>query len=138
MKLEAFIFGLCAAFLFVCGIVYGFVTDPIEPVGFAALLLSGGLCLFIGGYFWFISRRIDERPEDRADGEVIEGAGELGFFAPGSYYPIGLAAACTLTAIGVAFFYPWLIGVGSIAVLIAVVGLMFEFYTGQNTTGREH
>ena len=46
-----------------------------------------------GGFFWFVSRRIDLRPEDRPDGEIAEGAGEIGFFSPGSYWPFGLALA---------------------------------------------
>ncbi len=50
-----------------------------------ALALSGLLCLMCGGYFWFVSRRIDLRPEDRDDAEIADGAGEIGFFSPGSY-----------------------------------------------------
>ena len=46
-----------------------------------------------GGYFWFVSRRIDLRPEDRDEAEIADGAGEIGFFSPGSYWPFGLALA---------------------------------------------
>ena len=130
MKVEAFLFGLCSAFLFITGIVYASFTT--EAVGIAALMLCGALCMLIGGYFWFISRRIDLRPEDRQDGEVHEGAGELGFFSPGSYWPFGIAASTMLTGFGLGFWYPWLIIVGIIAILSTVAGLLFEYYTGQN------
>lgn len=131
MKLESVVFGLCGAFLTIAGIVYIIVTD-FEPAGSVALLLSGGLCFFVAGYFWFISRRIDARPEDRTDGEIVEGAGELGFFAPGSYYPISLAAVIVIMGVGIAFWYPWVMVVGGVAIVGMVAGLSFEFYTGQN------
>lgn len=137
MKLESAIFLLCGLFLEVCGIVYVFVTD-FEPAGSVALMLCGLLCLFIGGYFWFISRRIDARPEDRTDGEIIEGAGELGFFAPASYWPFGLALSAAVLGFGVAFWYPWLMGTGVVLVLGMVSGLVFEFYTNQNRNRLAH
>ena len=107
MKIEARIFLLVAGFCWVTAAVYGWATDydtgRIEWVGFAALILSGGLLGISGSFFWFVSRRIDPRPEDRADGEIAEAAGELGFFSPGSYWPLGLAGAATVTALGFSF-----------------------------------
>ena len=136
MKLESIIFVACGTFLTVAAAVYIPVSE-FEPAGSVALLLSGMLCFMVGGYFWFISRRIDARPEDRTDGEIIEGAGELGFFAPASYYPFGTAIAVMVIGVGVAFWYPWLIGLGAVLVIGMVVGLQFEFFTGQNTV-EEH
>lgn len=137
MKIEAIVFLLCSVFLYGCGVIYLFVTEP-EPVGVAGLVLCGTLCLMIGGYFWFVSRRIDPRPEDRADGEIAEGAGELGFFAPASYYPFGMALSAVVTGIGVAFWFPWVIGVGAVFIVLTVGGLLFEFYTGQNENAAQH
>lgn len=131
MKLESVIFLLCGCFLTVAGIIYT-VFSEFEPAGSVALLLSGLLCFMVGGYFWFVSRRIDARPEDRTDGEIIEGAGELGFFAPASYYPLGLALAAALMAYATAFFYPWLMGVAAVVLIASVAGLVTEFQTGQN------
>lgn len=130
MKIESLLFGLTATFFFVVAIPYGIWSN--DPIGITALILTGGLCLIVGGYFWFISRRIDARPEDRQDADIAEGAGELGFFSPGSYWPVGIAAAAVVMGLGLAFWYPWLIGLGAIAILIAVGGLLFEYYTGQN------
>ncbi|PRZ41353.1 cytochrome c oxidase subunit IV [Antricoccus suffuscus] len=131
MKFESILFTGCAVFFAIVAIVYAIFSDG-EAVGIAALFLSGGLCLIIGGYFTFIARRIDLRPEDRSDGEIHEGAGELGFFSPGSYWPFGIALSAMMTGFGLAFWFPWLIGVGIIAIIVSAGGLLFEYYTGQN------
>src|SRR5829696_6551574 len=101
-----------------------------EVVGIVGISLTGGLCLIIGTYFWFVSRRVEMRPEDNPDGEIADGAGDLGFFSPGSYWPIGLAAGAALTAISVAFYYPWLIALAVVIVLGMVAGLVFEYHVG--------
>ena len=89
----------------------------MEWVGVVALALSGLLRLMCGGYFWFVSRRIDLRPEDRDDGEIADGAGEIGFFSPGSYYPFGLGLATVTAGVGLVYLCWWLIAAGLVAVL---------------------
>lgn len=128
MKIEARIFEYCAVFFFIAGIAYTILTQ--EPVGVAALFLTGGMSLIIGTYFRFLSRRLDERPEDNPDAEVADGAGDLGFFSPGSYWPFGIAFAAAILALGLAFFYYWLIVIGAVALLLAVGGLVFEYHRG--------
>jgi hypothetical protein len=130
MKVEALIFNLITVFCIVAAIVYGLWSR--EPIGTTALALSGGLTGLIGGFFWFVSRRIDARPEDRKDAEIAEGAGELGFFPPASYWPFALALSAALMGLALAFFYAWLILIATFALLITVGGLLFEFYVGQN------
>ncbi len=130
MKVEALIFNLITLFCFVAATVYGFWAR--EPIGTTALALSGGLTGLVGGFFWFVSRRIDPRPEDRKDAEIAEGAGELGFFPPASYWPFGLAVAAAIMGLGVGFWYVWLMAIGGAALLITIGGLLFEFYVGQN------
>jgi len=131
MKLEAYLFSLAAAFMFVIAAIYGLYSD-FEPVGMAGLVLSGGLCVIVGGFFWFVSRRIDLRPEDRKDADISEGAGELGFFSPGSYWPVGIAASVALAAVALAFFYIWLLVIAVALILITVGGLLFEYYSRAN------
>jgi len=130
VKLEAYIFSAVSAFLFVCAVVYGVWSH--EPVGIVGLILSGGLCGLVGSYFWFISRRIDERPEDRQDAEIAEGAGELGFFSPASYWPFVLGLAAFGFALGTAFWEAWVMLIAGVALFLAVGGLVFEYYIGQN------
>jgi hypothetical protein len=149
VKTEYKLFGLIAAFLFLaCGVyawltatgsqeIYPFAYDQVDWVGTVALLLSGLLCLMLGGYFWFVSRRIDLRPEDRPDAEISEGAGEIGFFSPGSYWPFGIALSAAVTGFGLAFLQWWLVGVGMIAVVLGASAMLFEYYTGTRRTA-EH
>ena len=133
MKVEAAIFNIVSLALVLFAVVYGVWAK--EPIGTTALVLSAGLTIMVGAFFWFISRRIDARPEDSKDAEIADGAGELGFFSPASYWPIGIAASAALTGLGLAFFYPWLIAMGAVAILITVGGLLFEYYVGQNAHG---
>lgn len=130
MKVEALIFNLITVFCVVAAIVYGVWSH--EPIGTTALLLSGGLTALIGGFFWFVSRRIDARPEDLKDAEIADGAGELGFFSPGSYWPFGIALAAATMGLGLAYFHAWLILLAGVALLITIGGLLFEYYVGQN------
>lgn len=130
MKVEALIFNIIAVFAVVAAIVYGVWSQ--EPVGTTALALSGGLLGLIGGFFWFVARRIEARPEDRKDAEIADGAGELGFFSPGSYWPLGLAMSAALMGLALALYYPWLIITAAVSLLITIGGLLFEYYTGQN------
>ena len=132
MKVESIIFGIIAFFCAVTAVVYGIWAK--EPIGTTALALSGGLTGLIGGFFWFVSRRIDARPEDRKDADIAEGAGELGFFSPGSYWPFALALSAGVMGLALAFWYSWLIVIGGIALLITIGGLLFEYYVGQNAT----
>jgi putative Mn2+ efflux pump MntP len=130
MKVEALIFNLVTVFCIVAGAVYGVWSR--EPIGTTALILSGGLTGLIGGFFWFVSRRIDLRPEDSKDAEIADGAGELGFFSPASYWPFGLALSASLMGLALAFYYPWLIAIAGAALLVTIGGLLFEYYVGQN------
>jgi hypothetical protein len=134
MKTEYRIFVGLAVFLYACAVVYWFWSDAAlnhpDWIGTVALVLSGLLCLMVGGYFWFVSRRIDLRPEDRVDGEIADAAGEIGFFSPGSYWPFGIAVSAAVTGMGLVFWMWWLIGVGLVAVILSACALLFEYYTG--------
>jgi hypothetical protein len=70
------------------------------------------------------------RPEDRDDAEISEGAGEVGFFSPGSYWPIGLALAAVTAGVGLVYVMWWLVAAGLLFVLLGTGGLLFEYYTG--------
>src|SRR5258705_7769515 len=120
MRAESRFFAVITAFLLLAGAVYGWWTwysfGAIEYVGFVALLLSTLLCAMCGGYFGFVARRIDPRPEDRERADIADGAGEVGFFSPGSYYPFGLALSAATAGLGLAYGLWWLVGAGIVAV----------------------
>jgi hypothetical protein len=126
MKVESRIFEIITVFFFVAAVAYMLLAR--EPVGIAGLFLTGGLSLIIGTYFRFISRRLELRPEDNPEAEVSDGAGDVGFFSPGSYWPIAVAASAALCGIGLAFFYVWVLVIGVVLLLLAVGGLVFEYH----------
>lgn len=124
--MEARIFLIVTFFLFSTAAVY--LVWSGDPIGGTALVLAGGLCGLCGTYFAFIARRIEQRPEDRVDAEISEGAGELGFFSPSSYWPVSIGLATMVTGFGMVFWTPWLLAVGGVAILAAAGGLIFEYY----------
>ncbi len=135
MHIEARIFEILTAFFVLSAIVYGvltalFATGGLEWAGTVALLLSGGLSLITGTFFRFVARRLDTRPEDYEDAEISDGAGELGFYSPHSWWPLMVALSASVTAVGMALWLPWLIVAGVVLVLGAVSGLVFEYYLG--------
>jgi hypothetical protein len=134
VKVEARLFLGLALFFWLAALGYGIWTAKeqhhVEVVGVAALILSGGLLGIPGGFFWFVSRRIDPRPEDRSDAEIAEAAGDFGFFSPGSYWPVTVAGAATVTGLGLAFVQAWLVIVGVLFLMFAIGGLLFEYYVG--------
>lgn len=126
MKVESRIFEIVTVAILVMGIVYAVLAQ--EPVGIAGLFLTGGLTLIIGTYFRFVSRRLEERPEDNPEADVSDGAGDVGFFSPGSYWPLAVAACAALVGISLAFFYIWALVIAGIMLLMAVGGLVFEYH----------
>lgn len=132
MKVEARLFDVTTAFFFLAAIVYGFWAQ--EPVGLVALILTGGLSLIIGSYFHFVARRVEQRPEDNPEAEISDGAGEVGFFSAGSYWPVAIAASGGIAAVAIAFWQVWLLIIGMVLVLLAVGGLVFEYHTRPNAT----
>jgi hypothetical protein len=133
MKAEWRIFAIVATFLYGACVLYAWWSNhtmgSVEWIGSVALLLSGLLCTMCASYFWFVSSRIDLRPEDRQDAEVSDGAGEVGFFSPGSYWPFGVALGAITAATGIALWQPWLIIVGLAGTMIGATALIFEYYT---------
>ena len=135
MHIEARLFEILTAFFVLAAIVYGALTavfqyGGVEWAGTTALVLTAGLSLITGTFFRFVARRLDTRPEDYEDAEISDGAGELGFYAPHSWWPILIALSFSTAAVGAALWLPWLIAAGVVFVIAAVCGLVFEYYIG--------
>ena len=129
MKIETWVFGSGTFFFIPLAFVYGLLNQWEEPVGFAALLLTGGLSAMVGLYFFLVAQRIDPWPEDSGSAEVADGAGELGFFNPRSFWPIGAAGGAAVMFLGFAIG-PWLFLLGLAAFGAMMLGLVFEHYVG--------
>jgi Cytochrome c oxidase subunit IV len=127
MKFEGFLFIGTAVFFGCADIVYWYFSK--DPTGTTALALSVGLAFLTGFYLLFTGRRLPPRPEDRADADIAEGAGELGFFSPHSWWPLFVGLAAGIAAIGVAIGW-WLFLIGLLGVFLTVIGFVFEYYRG--------
>src|ERR671927_1229734 len=112
MKAEAWIFAACTIFLVLVTPAYWLVTDASEHggdwTGTSALVMTTLLAFMVTVYLGFHARRMDPRPEDRKDAEIADGAGELGFFPPYSWWPLWTAMALGACVFGVAVGGWWL------------------------------
>ncbi len=129
MKAEAWIFGSLAIFFVIVTPVYWLMSA--DPTGTAALILTLFLSLMIAAYFGIIARRIPPRPEDRKEGEIAEGAGELGFFPPQSKWPLFVSLTFVLVVLGPVFGW-WLMFLGFAFGAYTLTGLIYEFYRGDH------
>jgi len=127
MKFEGSMFIGCAIFFGAADIVYWYFSK--DPTGTTALALAVGLAFLTGFYLLFTGRRLPPRPEDRPDAEIAEGAGELGFFSPHSWWPLFVGLASGVAALGVAIGW-WLFLIGLLGVFLTVIGFVFEYYRG--------
>lgn len=131
MKVESTIFVGGTPLFLLFAVVYGFATDWNEWVGTSCLFLTAGLSIMIGAYLAYTARHIDARPEDNAYGEIAEGAGELGEFAPHSWWPLAVSAAAAVIFAGLAVGF-WLVAMGVLMFGVALVGWVYEFYRGEH------
>jgi hypothetical protein len=129
MKVETGIFAICAVFLVLVTPAYWFISG--DHTGTTALAMTFLLVLLIAFYLGFHARRMEPRPEDRADGEIADGAGELGFFPPYSWWPLWCALCLATMVMGVAVGW-WLFIIGGGLGSIALCGLIFEYYRGEH------
>jgi protein-S-isoprenylcysteine O-methyltransferase Ste14 len=125
MKAGYRLFGGLAAFYFLVTVIYWQVGG--EAVGITAILLSGGLAALIGYYLWFTNKRLGGAlVEDRLEAEISDGAGELGFYSPHSWWP--LPVALSMCAAGLGLLIGWwltLIAVG--ALVVSILGFVLEY-----------
>ena len=131
MRIEAYLFGALAVFLVPVSIVYWYLSRDFT--GTTCLVFSVFLAFMVAYYLWFTARRMEARPEDRPDAEISEGAGEVGFFSPHSWWPIALGASFTVTMVGT-IIGPFLAIIGAGFLAVALAGLLFEYYVGVNRT----
>jgi hypothetical protein len=127
MRVEGWLFVGCGIFLAGADIVYWYLS--YDPTGTTALALAVGLMLLVGFYVLFTGRRLPPRPEDDDAAEVADGAGEIGFFSPHSWWPFWLGLAGAIMFLGVAIGW-WMVLIGLVSVIFASIGFVFEYYRG--------
>ena len=111
MRVEWRLFAGAAGFFAVTATTYWFVS--YEDAGTAMLAASVPAFALVGAWLWFQHRNRGPRPEDRAEVDPAESAGDIGYFPSSSAWPFVLAAGVVVLANGMVFGPP-----------IAVVGLL--------------
>ena len=127
MKAEALIFAICTVFFVLVSPAYWLVTS--DSTGTSALTMTTLLTLMVTIYLGFHANNMEPRPEDRKDAEIADGAGELGFFPPYSWWPLWCGACLAVIVIGVVIGW-WLVIIGGVLGTVALSGWIFEYYRG--------
>jgi hypothetical protein len=130
MRTETWIFAITSIFFVLVTPSYWFITG--DWTGTSALTMTALLALMITAYLGVHAARMEARPEDRKDGEIADGAGELGFFPPYSWWPLWCAVTMGVCVYGVALGEWWLFIIGSAFGAIALAGWIFEYYRGEH------
>jgi hypothetical protein len=129
MKAEALIFAICTVFFVLVSPAYWLVTS--DWTGTSALTMTTLLTLMVTIYLGFHANNMEPRPEDRKDAEIADGAGELGFFPPYSWWPLWCGLTLAMIVLGVVIGW-WLVIIGGVLGVVALQGLIFEFYRGEH------
>jgi len=98
-----------------------------EPVGIGGMLLAAALAGMVGFYVWFTQRRIGQiLPEDNLTALIADGAGDLGFYSPHSWWPLPVALSmCALTLSLIIGWWLTVISLG--ALVISIIGMVTEY-----------
>ncbi len=127
MKVETRVIGFVASFFGIVSPTYWLLNG--DPTGTSALVMTALLAALLGFFLAVVSRQIPDRPEDLKQAEVADGAGELGFYPPFSWWPLFCALSLGACVMGVIFgWWLFIIGVGLGA--MALCGFVFEYYRG--------
>lgn len=129
MRIEKNLFLIGVPIFLPISLIYGYLTDWNEWVGFLGILLAGGLAGMIGFYLAVTGKRVGQRPEDRLDAEIHEGSGEQGHFSPWSWWPLVLGLAAATSFLGVAIGF-WILYIGMGLAAVALVGWVYEYSRG--------
>jgi len=125
MKVNWKLFGGLAIFYVIITIIYWQVGG--EPVGIGGMFLAAGLAAMVGFYLWFTQKRIGViLPEDNVTAEISDGAGELGFYSPHSWWPLPVALSMCTMGLGLIIGW-WLTLIGVSALMISVIGMVTEY-----------
>ena len=125
MKVNWQLFVGLSVFYVIMTIIYWYVGG--EPVGIAGMLLSACLAGMVGFYVWFTQKRIGVTlPEDNLTAEIADGAGELGFYSPHSWWPLPVALSACVFALGLIIGW-WLSLIGLGALVISIIGMVTEY-----------
>jgi hypothetical protein len=128
VRIEGGLFFIGFVFYSLLSGVYWYFSR--DEIGTTALALTGGMAFLISFYALYTSKRVYPRPEDRLDAEMDEADPEYGFYSPHSWWPLAVAVPTVMIVLGL-IFAVWLIVLGVAALVLGLVGLLFEYYRGE-------
>jgi hypothetical protein len=128
MNVGGKLFALGTAVYFLLGIVYWFMSGDV--IGTSLLALTGGLAFLIAFYVLFTSKRVGALPEDNEYALISDADTDYGFFSPHSWWPFAIGASTFIFVLGFVFAR-WMMVIGLFALMMAIYGLVFEYYRGQ-------
>lgn len=127
MKAETWTIIATGVFFALISPIYWLLSG--DWTGTTALIMTFLLCALLGFYLYVVAGQIGDRPEDRSDGEIADGAGEQGFFPPFSWWPLFCAITLSIMVLGVVVGW-WLFIIGAVFGALTLCGWIFEYYRG--------
>jgi len=125
MKVNWQLFVGLSVFYVIMTVVYWYVGG--EAVGITGMLLAACLAGMVGFYLWFTQKRIGTiMPADNLTAEIADGAGELGFYSPHSWWPLAVAASAIAIGFGLIIGW-WLTLISVVALVISIIGWVTEY-----------
>ena len=125
MKASWKLFAFLSVFYVIMTVIYWYLTA--EAVGVACMLLSAALAGMVSFYVWFTQKRIGlTLPEDNLTAEIADGAGELGFYSPHSWWPLPVAFCMVLAGLGLIIGW-WLTLIAIGGLVISIIGFVTEY-----------
>lgn len=125
MKANWQLFTGLSVFYVLMSVVYWYVGG--EAVGITGMLLAACLAGMVGFYVWFTQKRIGTlMPADNLAAEISDGAGELGFYSPHSWWPLPVAMAATAMGMGLIIGW-WLTLIAVTALFFGIIGWVTEY-----------
>lgn len=125
MKANWQLFVSLSVFYVFMTVVYWYVGG--EAVGITGMLLAACLAGMVGFYVWFTQKRIGTlMPSDNLTAEISDGAGELGFYSPHSWWPLPVALAATAMGMGLIIGW-WLTLIAVTALFFGIIGWVTEY-----------
>ena len=134
MRTNVGLWWLLAGFGFFIAAVYTVWSliqhGGVEWVGTVALVFLGLMSSMIAFYVGRVLKAQNgELPEDTLTADIDDGDPEMGEFSPWSWWPIVLAASAAIAVIGLAVG-SWMVPIGFLVFVVAIVGWVYEYYRG--------
>jgi hypothetical protein len=130
VKVEAWIFAMATVFFVIVSPAYWLIAG--DWTGTSALVMTTLLMAMVTVYLGFHASKMEPRPEDLQDAEIADGAGELGFFPPYSWWPLWCGASLAVITYSVALKAWWLLIIGGVLGTLTLCGWVFEYYRGEH------